>query len=198
MQSSGSSRARHSTPRPHPHTQCSRARRLWSSAASCQAQSSRIRTVSRTSLHVGTAFSLQLRRCVLPYMSHPYPIPIPSLSHPYPIPILSLSYPYPIPIPSLSHPCPIPRASRSCPVPTTSYLPPPTHHRLLQPTYCLLPPLTHSPLPLSSLCRVPRAHTRAAPHESAGRCGYNCERGCSRFARRTAGGSTSTHTRGEL
>ena len=32
--------------------------------------------------------------------------------------------------------------------------------------------------------------------EHAGRCGYNCERGCSRFARRTAGGSTSTHTRG--
>ena len=114
------------------------------------------------------------------------------------IPIPSLSYPYPIPIPSLSHPYPIPRASRSCPVPTTSYLPPPTHHHLLQPTYYLLPPLTHSPLPLSSLCRVPRAYTRAAPHESAGRCGYNCERGCSRFARRTAGGSTSTHTRGVL
>jgi hypothetical protein len=45
----------------------------------------------------------QLRRCVLPSMSHPYHIPIPPLSHPYMYPI--------------------PRVSRSCPVPSLSLSP---------------------------------------------------------------------------
>ena len=43
-----------------------------------------------------------LHRCVLPSLSHPYPIPIPSLSHPYPIPIPSRARPGPV----LSHPYP--------------------------------------------------------------------------------------------
>ena len=77
---------------------------------------------------------------------------------------------------------------------TTCYSLPPA-------TYYLLPPFSHSPLSLSPLCAVLPVSTRAPRRtEHAGRCGYNCncERGCSRFARRTAGGSTSTHTRGEL
>ena len=100
-----------------------------------------------------------LHRCVLPSLSHPYPIPIPSLSHPYPIPILSLSHPYPIPIPSLSHPARV--SVLSCPhhlLLTTSYSPP------LTTTHLLPTASTHSlssPSLLSVPCS-PCAHARRA------------------------------------
>ena len=83
-----------------------------------------------------------LHRCVLPSLSHPYPIPILSLSHPYPIPIPSLSHPARVSVLSCPIPTPISPRPIPDPIPVPVSIPTPPH-----PYPIPIPSLSHIPIP---------------------------------------------------